>query len=140
MKKWLVCLSLVVALLGLAGPVPVKAAPPNCADDPFAKGCPCNIAPDSLACSGFDNKNNPNPDGNSETRLNSTIRNFINASLMVIAIVVIIMIIVGGYQFTTSHGKPEQVTKARLIITYSVVGLVVAILAYAIVYWIIGAL
>jgi hypothetical protein len=42
-------------------------------------------------------------------------------------------IIIGGILYVTSSGDSSNVTKAKNTITYSIVGLVVAILAYAIV-------
>jgi hypothetical protein len=42
-------------------------------------------------------------------------------------------IIIGGILYVTSSGDSSNVTKAKNTITYSIIGLVVAILAYAIV-------
>ena len=57
----------------------------------------------------------------------------INVILSVLGIVTVIMIILGGVQYTTSAGDPAKVTKAKNTIMYGVIGLVIALLAFAIV-------
>lgn len=49
-----------------------------------------------------------------------------------IGVAAVISMIVGGIMYATSAGDPSQVTKAKNIILYSVVGLIVAIMAFAI--------
>ena len=57
----------------------------------------------------------------------------INVALGVIGFIAVVMIIVGGVQYTTSAGDAAKVTKAKNTIMYGVVGLVIALLAFAIV-------
>ena len=57
----------------------------------------------------------------------------INVALGVIGFVAVVMIIMGGVQYTTSSGDAAKVTKAKNTILYGVVGLVIALLAFAIV-------
>lgn len=57
----------------------------------------------------------------------------INTALYVLGMVAVLMIVIGGIRYTTSNGNPSQVKAAKDTILYSVVGLVVAILAYTIV-------
>ena len=57
----------------------------------------------------------------------------INVVLGVIGVVAVVMIIIGGIQFTTSSGDTAKTTKAKNTIIFSVIGLVVALLAFAIV-------
>ena len=45
----------------------------------------------------------------------------------------IIMIVVGGIRYVISNGDPKKVADAKNTITYAIVGIVVALLAYAIV-------
>ena len=61
------------------------------------------------------------------------VKNVISLLLFVIGIVSVIMIIVGGIMYATSSGAAEKAKTAKNTILYSVVGLVVAIFAYAIV-------
>ncbi len=58
--------------------------------------------------------------------------------LFVIGVISVIMIIVGGIRFNLSGGDPSQVKSARETIIYAVVGLVISLLAFAIVKFIVG--
>ena len=49
------------------------------------------------------------------------------------------MIIYGGVLYTTSAGDPGKVKKAKDTILYGIIGLVIAVLAFAIVNFILGA-
>lgn len=60
--------------------------------------------------------------------------------LFVISAVAVIMIIVSGFKYVTSNGDPKSVESAKSTITYSVIGIIVAILSYAIVNFIVRAL
>lgn len=68
----------------------------------------------------------------------SMIQKVINILLYVLGIIAVIMIIVGGIRYTTSNGDSSALTSAKNTILYSVVGLVVAILSYAIVNFVVG--
>jgi heme/copper-type cytochrome/quinol oxidase subunit 2 len=57
----------------------------------------------------------------------------VNTLLVILGILAVIMIIVGGIRYTTSAGDASRVKAAKDTVMYSVVGLVVAILAFAIV-------
>ncbi|MEO5499432.1 MAG: MMCAP2_0565 family pilin-like conjugal transfer protein [Candidatus Saccharimonadales bacterium] len=61
------------------------------------------------------------------------ITNITNLLLVVIGVISVIMIIIGGFRYTTSAGDAGQTKSARDTIIYAVVGLVIAIMAYAIV-------
>lgn len=52
--------------------------------------------------------------------------------LFAVGIVAVVMIIVGGAQYILSSGNPTQVAKATKTITGSIIGLIIAVLAYAI--------
>lgn len=67
------------------------------------------------------------------TDLMDTLQVIINVALGVIGFVAVVMIIMGGVQYTTSSGDTAKVTKAKNTIMYGVIGLVVALLAFAIV-------
>jgi ABC-type Fe3+ transport system permease subunit len=47
------------------------------------------------------------------------------------------MLIWGGIRYTTSAGNQNSVTAAKNTILYAIIGLVVAVFAYAIVNWVI---
>jgi hypothetical protein len=76
--------------------------------------------------------NNVNPDTDS-TSLETVITTIINVVIYVIGLVAVVMIILGGVQYTTSQGEAAKVKKAKDTILYGIIGLVVAILAFAIV-------
>lgn len=61
------------------------------------------------------------------------IKQVINILLYIIGVVAVIMLIIGGIRYTVSNGDSNQVSSAKNTILYAVVGLVVAIFAYAIV-------
>ncbi|MBR5408525.1 hypothetical protein IK112_01080 [Candidatus Saccharibacteria bacterium] len=65
--------------------------------------------------------------------LMSILNLIINVALGVIGFVAVVMIIMGGVQYTTSSGDTAKVTKAKNTIMYGVIGLVIALLAFAIV-------
>ena len=68
-----------------------------------------------------------------KTSLMETLQIIINVALGIIGFIAVAMIIVGGVQYTTSAGDAAKVTKAKNTILYGVVGLVIALLAFAIV-------
>ena len=59
--------------------------------------------------------------------------NLVNVLLFIIGAVAVIMIIIGGLRYVLSGGNAANVTAAKNTILYAIVGIVVAILAYAIV-------
>ena len=65
--------------------------------------------------------------------LMSILNLIINVALGVIGFVAVVMIIMGGIQYTTSSGDAAKVTKAKNTILYGIIGLVIALLAFAIV-------
>ena len=60
-------------------------------------------------------------------------RTITNVLLFLIGAVAVIMLIIGGIRYTISGGDSTAVTSAKNTILYAVVGIVVALLAYAIV-------
>ena len=74
-----------------------------------------------------------------EADLKSAIQTVINVLLFIIGAVSVIMIIIGGLRYVISNGDQGQVTSAKNTILYAVVGLVVALLAFAIVNFVISA-
>lgn len=64
----------------------------------------------------------------------------VNILLFVIGLISVIMLIWGGIRYTTSGGNANSVTAAKNTIMYAIIGLVIAIFAYAIVNWVVGEL
>ena len=71
-------------------------------------------------------------DGNS-TDLPSFITNIVNILLFLAGAVAVIVIIIGGIRYVMSSGDAGQVQSAKNTILYAVIGLIVVIMAYAIV-------
>jgi ABC-type Fe3+ transport system permease subunit len=61
------------------------------------------------------------------------VKGIVNGILYFVGILSVIMLIWGGILYTTSSGDSNKVTTAKNTIMYAVIGLVVAIFAYAIV-------
>lgn len=59
--------------------------------------------------------------------------------LFIIGAVSVIMLIIGGIRYTISQGDQSAVTGAKNTILYAVIGIVVALLAYAAVHFVIGS-
>ena len=62
----------------------------------------------------------------------------VNVLLFIIGAVSVIMLIYGGIRYTTSGGNANSVTAAKNTIMYSIIGLVVAILAFAVVQFVVN--
>ena len=56
----------------------------------------------------------------------------LNSAYIIIGIVSVVYIIIGGINYSTSQGDPAKTKKAKDTILYSIIGLIVAILAFAI--------
>lgn len=67
------------------------------------------------------------------------IKNIIKTMFFIVGVLSVVMIIYGGIQFVLSVGNSTKVTNARNTILYAVVGLVVSIMAYAIVNFVVKA-
>jgi len=67
-----------------------------------------------------------------------TINGIINVVLGVLAVVAVVMIIMGGVSYITSAGDAAKVKKGRDTILYGVIGLVIALLSFAIVNFILN--
>lgn len=75
--------------------------------------------------------------GDQKGNLGNLIEDVTNVLLFIIGAVAVIMIIVGGIRYVISNGDSAQITSAKNTILYAVIGIIVALLAYAIVNFII---
>ena len=64
----------------------------------------------------------------------------INTVLFLIGAICVVMIIYGGVRYTISGGESGAVTNAKNTILYAIIGLIIAVLAYAIVNFVLGRL
>lgn len=126
-KSFFVAGVLLLAVLPLVTSQPVFA---DCISDPTSAGCPCALNSSSAACQDLSKS-----DG-----LSNILKNATNIVLFIAGALAVIMIIYGSIRFMTAHGDEKQVVSARLIVTYSVIGLIIAILAYALVNFVLSNL
>ncbi len=77
--------------------------------------------------------------GEKQTGLAVQIQNVINVLLFIIGVISVIMIIIGGIKYVLSNGDSSQIKSAKDTIMYAVIGLVIALLAYAIVNFVVNA-
>lgn len=91
----------------------------------------------------------PNPDGckvvkdgqgQGNAKATTKVKNGINTALYILAAICVVMIVIAGFKYTASNGDSSIVSSAKNTILYSVVGLIVAIMAYAIVNFVIQIL
>jgi hypothetical protein len=68
-----------------------------------------------------------------DTALGGKVNDVVNALFLVIGAISVIIIIFGGIYYITSTGDSGRIQRAKDTILYAVIGLIVAILAYAIV-------
>lgn len=64
---------------------------------------------------------------------NGIFRTITNVLLFLIGAISVIMLIIGGIRYTLSGGDSSAVTAAKNTILYAIVGIIVAVLAFAIV-------
>jgi hypothetical protein len=106
-----------------------------------AAACPSSLQSGANAAKGADTNaclfTNNKDKGTPGACQSGLFTNIVNALLFIIGAVSVIMIIYGGIRYTISGGEAKNVTAAKDTIIYSIVGLVVAILAYAIVNFVI---
>jgi hypothetical protein cdiviTM7_00647 len=68
----------------------------------------------------------------------SLVRRVINFMLIGIAVISVVMLIFGGFRYVISGGRKESVTAAKNTILYAVIGLLIALFAYAIIKFVIN--
>ena len=110
------------------GFAPVVFAPGVLAVSPIAEACDSSSNTKNRLC------------GNQNEDADTLIKTVVNTMLFIVGLLSVIMIIIAGISYTTSGGDSGKVSKAKNTLTYSIVGLVVAFLAYAIVNWVFNLL
>lgn len=124
MKK--VVLNVVAAVLMVLGLGGIATMSPAYAKVLCANGSPANTIDECPEWTGGD--------GIADNKdLMGTLTVIINVVVGVVGFVAVAMIVMGGISFATSQGDTAKTTKARNTILYGVVGLIVALLAFAIV-------
>ncbi len=75
-----------------------------------------------------------------KTDVNNIVATALNVVFGVIGIVAVVMIILGGISYATSKGDPGKIQKGKNTILYGIIGLVVALMAFAIVNFVLKSL
>ncbi|MBR0403052.1 hypothetical protein IJI55_00665 [Candidatus Saccharibacteria bacterium] len=121
--KTLVMSAALVAAGALGVAAPVSATTVFCPDG--------TTASDLSNCSSIRNENNQN-------NLMQVLNTIINVVIGVVGFLAVVMVIYGGIQYTTSAGAADKVKSAKDTIMYGIIGLIVALLAFAIVNFVLG--
>lgn len=128
----------IIALFGAVGMVSLTPAPAYAVD--------CEATPNSPACqirdgknaAGANNDTSCGPKNEQQCTIGDRVSTVVNILLFIIGTVSVIMIILGGLRYVLSNGDSTQITNAKNTILYAVIGLVVALLAYAIVNFVVS--
>lgn len=114
---------IVSAALVLSGIIGLMNVSASYAINVFPGGCQTYGANDVCTAATKDNAN-------------SFIATIVKDLLFALGVVAVIMIIIGAFRYVTSSGNSGAITSAKNTILYAVVGLIVALLAYAIVQYV----
>ena len=68
----------------------------------------------------------------------ATLAVILNIAFAIIGSIAVLIIVVAGFKFITSSGKPEEIAKAKDTIIYAAVGLLVCVSAISIVSFVAG--
>ncbi len=124
MKK--LVLNMVAAVLTVVGLGAIATVSPANAATIYCPDGTVSTTGDLSGCANISGGNNTND-------LMTTLNTVINVIVGMVGFVAVVMIIMGGISFATSQGDAGKTTKARNTILYGVVGLVVSLLAFAVV-------
>lgn len=61
-----------------------------------------------------------------------------NTLIFLVGAIAVIMLIIGGLRYVTSNGESTSIKGAKDTITYAIIGIIVAILSFAVVSFVIG--
>lgn len=128
MKKIKTTLLTALAVVGIATVPLLSVGQAASAADAGADGSATSKMTDGLKAAGGDQN---------KTSLEDQIKQITNVLLFLLGAIAVIMIIIGGIRYATSNGDSSSIKSAKDTILYAVIGLIVAILAYAIVNFVI---
>lgn len=74
--------------------------------------------------------------GQAENQLFSAIETGVDIFSLIVGVIAVVMIIIGGLKYITSGGDSNSVSSAKNTLLYAVIGLVVVVLAQAIVFFV----
>lgn len=141
MKKIKMIVIAVVAMM-MAGFAPVALAAGDSSNNSSSTttySCPTSSTRAGETVSNLALCNTPKDSENGGGLMN-LVQTIINVVLSVVGIVAVLVVIIGGITYTTSLGDPGKTKKAKDTILYGIVGMVIALLAFAIVNFVLSAL
>ena len=113
----------IIAIVSIFSLGSLLLAPATYAID--ANVCDNSLPAEVLEANGCDNK--------SSNALPKIIQNILIAIIAILGIVAVVFVIIGGVQYMTSAGDSGKVEKGKKTILYGIIGLVICVLAFAIV-------
>ncbi|MCL2280842.1 pilin [Candidatus Saccharibacteria bacterium] len=132
MKKILTIVASMIAVLGLALMPVLPARAANCDSVSGTSLAACSACIAEEGATWEDGKCVRKSGGD----ITSIIHTVINAMLFIVGILAVIMIVFAGIRYVTSAGDKGKVDAAKNTIIYSVVGLIVSVIAFALVQWV----
>lgn len=117
-----------IALLAVAGLV----ATPLALTTQVEAAAPCS----GVACLN-QGSNSATPAG-TNTNLRAQLQTVTNILLFLLGAIAVVVIVIGGIKYTTSDGDSSKIQSAKNTILYAIVGIIVALLAFAIVSFVIN--
>ncbi|MFC1662554.1 hypothetical protein ACFL04_00085 [Patescibacteria group bacterium] len=96
------------------------------------------VAVPALAQTSFSIEDIGSSVGLGSADLKDTVVNIIQWILGILALIAVVMVIYGGFIWLTASGDDAKIDKAKKIISAAIIGLIVVILAWAIVIFVAG--
>ena len=75
-----------------------------------------------------------------DVSLEVSVRNILSVVFTLVGVIAVVMIVVGGIYYIISQGNADKIQKAKSTILYGIVGLIVTLLAFAIVNFVLEGL
>jgi len=72
--------------------------------------------------------------------LRETVLSIIQGALAVLGTLFVVLLIYGGFLYMTSSGKEDHIKKAKNLILYAVIGLVIIVISYSVTFFIFRSL
>ena len=125
MIKKIILAVLMLVMVGVTVPMPVFAAdsPQKQSVQEWSRVCSTLTDPDAKKAAGCEETGD----------IQGKISSIYDVIVGIIGVICVVVIIVGGIFMTTSAGDPSKVARGKKAVTYGIVGLVVSVLAWAIV-------
>lgn len=98
----------------------------------------CQAKPDAEACQ--ENRKSQTPTDNSIYGPNGILTKIVRIISIILGIAAVIMVIVGGFQYSLASGDPKSADNAKNTVLYAIIGMVIAAVAQGIVIFVLNKL